>query len=159
LEREIISLFKWKEDKKFQIRYQDEEEDWITISSDMELSFALQLFSQKIMKLSVLIQEDRREIFLKPIIPTPLNPANNNNYNKWQERNYYGYPKSEKGPKLGKMAARFIKHVTYDDDCILPPNAKFLKTWKFRNDGDIPWPSNCLLLFVGKKKRRSDEWT
>jgi len=48
-----------------------------------------------------------------------------------------------------KILARFVKHVTIPEDAELPPNTEFVKTWRFRNESNRPWPE-ARLLFVGK---------
>lgn len=51
-----------------------------------------------------------------------------------------------------KLNARFIQHTAIDDvNTTMYPGVKFLKTWKFKNDGDFPWPKNILLIFVSVK--------
>lgn len=50
-----------------------------------------------------------------------------------------------------KILARFVKHVTIPEDAELPPNTEFVKTWRFRNESNRPWPE-ARLLFVGKSE-------
>jgi len=47
---------------------------------------------------------------------------------------------------------RFVKHVTVPDNTELPPNTTFVKTWRFRNEADKPWPAKAQLIFVGKSE-------
>jgi len=49
------------------------------------------------------------------------------------------------------FVARFVKHVTVEDGSEFCPSTPFVKTWRFRNEGTVPWPENTLLLCVGKK--------
>jgi hypothetical protein len=49
-----------------------------------------------------------------------------------------------------KFMGRFVKHVTIPDNAELPPNTAFVKTWRFRNEADKPWPAKAQLIFVGK---------
>jgi len=48
-----------------------------------------------------------------------------------------------------KMLARFVKHVTIPENTNLPPDTEFVKTWRFRNESNRPWPE-AKLQFVGK---------
>jgi len=50
-----------------------------------------------------------------------------------------------------KILARFVKHVTIPEDAELPPNTEFIKTWRFRNEANRPWPA-ARLQFVGKSE-------
>jgi len=49
-----------------------------------------------------------------------------------------------------KVLARFVKHVTVPENSELPPGCAFVKTWRFRNDANKPWPTASKLQFVGK---------
>jgi len=51
-----------------------------------------------------------------------------------------------------KFMGRFVKHVTVPDNTELPPNTTFVKTWRFRNEADKPWPAKAQLIFVGKSE-------
>jgi len=57
--------------------------------------------------------------------------------------------KREKEPK--GFVARFVKHVTVEDDYEFNAGTAFVKTWRFRNEGSVTWPEKCVFLFVGKK--------
>jgi len=48
------------------------------------------------------------------------------------------------------LRARFVKHVSVPDGTEFQPNVGFTKTWRFRNEGHLPWPENCQLLFISK---------
>ncbi|MBN9348856.1 MAG: hypothetical protein J0I48_22080 [Devosia sp.] len=52
------------------------------------------------------------------------------------------------------MWARFVRDVSVPDGTILQPNEPFVKTWRFRNELDRPWPLGTRLLFVGKNSDR-----
>jgi len=158
LEAEVRNLFKLKEGSKVVIKYQDDEGDLITLSSDSELAFAINLFLNKVLRLHVIVTEQRS--FVNTPLTTTL-PYSQPSFGHFREgwndrkriREFRNYGTGEpNNSNLGKMAARFVKHVNYDDDCSLEPNTKFMKTWQFRNDGKVPWPENCSLLFVGKKR-------
>jgi len=49
------------------------------------------------------------------------------------------------------FVARFVKHVTVDDGSEFCASTPFVKTWRFRNEGTVPWPEKSVLLCVGKK--------
>jgi len=50
-----------------------------------------------------------------------------------------------------KILARFVKHVTVPENSELPPGREFVKTWRFRNEANKPWPV-AKLQFVGKSE-------
>lgn len=52
------------------------------------------------------------------------------------------------------MWARFVRDVTVPDGTVLRPCETFIKTWRFRNELDRPWPAGTRLLFVGKNSDR-----
>ncbi|CAF0800070.1 unnamed protein product [Adineta steineri] len=43
---------------------------------------------------------------------------------------------------------RFVADVTVGEGEAIPPNTRFVKTWRVENNGSEPWPSNCSLRFV-----------
>ncbi|KAL6055605.1 ZZ-type domain-containing protein [Balamuthia mandrillaris] len=49
------------------------------------------------------------------------------------------------------LRARFVKHVTIPDGSELAPNTRFRKTWRFRNEGNCPWPQHSLLVFISRR--------
>jgi len=50
----------------------------------------------------------------------------------------------------GKLIARHVKDVTIEDGTEIAANTPFTKTWRIRNDGLVPWPVGCRLLFVSR---------
>jgi hypothetical protein len=53
---------------------------------------------------------------------------------------------------------RFIADVTVGEGEAIPPNTRFVKTWRVENSGHEPWPSNCSLRFVnGDRLQDRDE--
>lgn len=47
-----------------------------------------------------------------------------------------------------KLMARFVQHVTVPDGEVLAPNTRFIKTWRFRNEGEMAWPEGTALVFL-----------
>jgi len=50
------------------------------------------------------------------------------------------------------LLARFVSDVTVPDGVEIPPNVKFIKTWKLRNEGTTKWPDRCKLIFTDGEK-------
>jgi len=56
----------------------------------------------------------------------------------------------EKKDAPKKLMGRFVKHVTIPDNAELAPSTAFVKTWRFRNEAERPWPIKTQLVFIGK---------
>lgn len=41
----------------------------------------------------------------------------------------------------------FLKDVTIGEGEAVPPNTKFVKTWRIQNSGESSWPTGCSLKF------------
>jgi len=53
---------------------------------------------------------------------------------------------------------KFIADVTVGEGEAIPPNTRFIKTWRVANSGAERWPSNCSLRFVnGDRLQDRDE--
>uniref|UniRef100_A0A023FDH2 Nbr1 FW domain-containing protein n=1 Tax=Amblyomma cajennense TaxID=34607 RepID=A0A023FDH2_AMBCJ len=52
-------------------------------------------------------------------------------------------------PKENGPSMTLIKDVTIGDGEAVPPNTRFVKTWRIQNTGDTDWPPDCSLKFVG----------
>jgi len=53
---------------------------------------------------------------------------------------------------------RFIADVTVGEGEAIPPNTRFIKTWRIENSGMERWPNNCSLRFVnGDRLQDRDE--
>eukprot|EP00300_Choanocystis_sp_HF-7_P042484 c9238_g1_i1.p1 GENE.c9238_g1_i1~~c9238_g1_i1.p1 ORF type:complete len:439 (+),score=81.52 c9238_g1_i1:29-1318(+) len=48
-----------------------------------------------------------------------------------------------------RMRARFVKHVTVENDSVVNPGDEFTKTWRVRNESSVAWPENVELVVVG----------
>jgi len=199
LATKIKNLYNFGPQVSITMKYQDEENDLITFSSNNEFQFALALFRNKIFR--IIVEKVSQELSTfppttanQPTLPTPplVTPTASvtptptpKAYQPPHQRSYHSYDHwkphhqpSESKPShwdyhhvprptvptpfdggnmqieekpLGKQGGRFIKHLTIEDDTILPPNTPFLKAWRFRNESNKPWPDNCNIVFVGKK--------
>jgi len=150
--------------KNIAIRYEDDEGDWVTIGSDSELDYAIQLVGSRTLRLRIIDMEEKK-------LANPVGNASPVISEKpWKEikreaKNAKIQFKQEvKAAKLeSKVAkrelkypkslyvARFVKHVTVEDSFSFAPGTPFVKTWRFRNEGTVAWPQNSVLLCVGKK--------
>jgi len=151
--------------KNISIRYEDDEGDWVTIGSDSELAYALQLVGARTLRLRIIDVEEKKlsnhvESASSPIISEKpwkemKREAKNAKIQFKQEvkaakheskvaKRELKYPKS-------LYVARFVKHVTVEDSFSFAPGTPFVKTWRFRNEGTIAWPQNSVLICVGKK--------
>jgi len=165
---------------EFSLSYEDEEGDWVTIKSDAELSYALALTGTRALKLRVLEKTPTPEVSPKAAFVSAIGSSSWKDLKKeakhakrqikdevkaakWEAKAELKAVKYEAKAawieaKLAKrdspktsFVARFVKHVTVEDGSEFPPSTPFMKTWRFRNEGTIPWPENSVLLCVGKK--------
>jgi len=63
---------------------------------------------------------------------------------------HHGNRHHEKKEQVRKPVARFVKDVTFSENSEVEPGATFIKTWRFRNEGDIAWPPGILVKYIGK---------
>jgi hypothetical protein len=170
------------------ICYQDDEGDWVTVTSDMELFHAFELFGNKPVRLDIRLkgtpaiapsvaQNSPAVILNKGDLKTPPLVLKKDDikilkkHAKFDEKLAKRELKQDKREsklaqkelkkdvkhyvmehiKEPRLIARFVKHVTVEDNYEFLPGTVFTKTWCLRNEGSIPWPANCALLFVGKK--------
>jgi len=54
----------------------------------------------------------------------------------------------------GKLVARFVKDKNTIDGTRILPGSPFVKTWRFRNEGQLPWPEGCRLTFISTQGDR-----
>lgn len=52
-------------------------------------------------------------------------------------------------PKVKLPMMAFVKDITIGEGESVPPQTKFIKTWRVQNIGDEAWPPGCSLKFVG----------
>ncbi|CAG8647782.1 24334_t:CDS:10 [Dentiscutata erythropus] len=55
-----------------------------------------------------------------------------------------------------RLSARFVSDVNVPDGTTLVPQAQFRKVWAMSNDGDIVWPENTMVRFVGGHRMFND---
>jgi len=157
----------------FVVRYQDDEGDWVTITSDAELNYAFQLVGAQALRLKV---EEKAPIVpsappavdnMPKIATPPVSPKDMWREVKMAKKEFKMAKRNDKFQKKAakieakfhkkfdlehpSLAARFVKHVTVEDNYEFAPATAFIKTWRFRNEGTIPWPQNAVLLYVGKR--------
>jgi hypothetical protein len=139
------------------ILYEDDEGDWITIGSESEFAYAIQLVGSRALRLRIV---ERTE-------PQPESSPSDRPWKemkreakmaKMEFKRERKAAKSEakvgkkecKQPK-GVFVARFVKHATVEDGSEFAPATRFVKTWRFRNEGTVAWPEKSALICVGKK--------
>ncbi|CAG8752785.1 18003_t:CDS:10, partial [Racocetra persica] len=55
-----------------------------------------------------------------------------------------------------RPSAKFISDANFPDGTFLAPQAQFRKMWIMSNDGDVAWPENTTLRFVGGQRMFND---
>jgi len=163
---------------EFSVRYQDDEGDWVTLGSDHELNHAFLLFGSTALRVKVveIVPEKNTSAPATPSAPAaPLSAPVLFDKKLWKEAKKEAkllkteYKFAQKQAKMDRKAekiqwklaakmspsaplsARFVKHVSVEDNYEFLPGTAFTKTWRFRNDGLLAWPENTVLLYVGKQ--------
>jgi hypothetical protein len=60
--------------------------------------------------------------------------------------------KLQEKPDKMQLSARFVKDVNVSEGTQVAPGSKFIKTWRFRNEGSVAWPEGTKLLFISTQK-------
>lgn len=53
------------------------------------------------------------------------------------------------GTRPQPVSAAFVEDVNVVDGTTFPPGAEFIKSWRMINDGNVDWPADTVLTFVG----------
>jgi len=61
----------------------------------------------------------------------------------------HGHSLSGLKGRTRQAMARFVKHVSLEDNTVVIPGVQLQKIWKVRNDTDIPWPKESEIVYVG----------
>jgi len=62
----------------------------------------------------------------------------------------------QNGAGCAKLSSRFVRDVTIFDGTQCAPSTPFTKIWRLKNNGEVPWPPNSRILFVGGDQMTSD---
>jgi len=158
----------------FNVLYEDDEGDWVSFSSNAELDYAWKLVGPKALRLKI---EEKTMNPSVPVVTSPVaSPALSRlcelkmelqavkieskrirKEHKWEKKEQKAEKKlaklRQKGVDVGNaFVARFVQHVTVEDNYEFAPGVAFTKIWRFRNEGTAPWPENTVLLFVAFKR-------
>lgn len=116
------------------------------IDSDLDLNLLQQFSCLGTTDRDVLICQ------LQKVLGYQLNPAgcafflDMNNWNlQAAVCSYFDFEvPAENGPCM-----TLVKDVTIGEGEAVPPNTRFIKTWRIQNTGEADWPPACTLKFVG----------
>lgn len=114
------------------VQYLDEEDDWITIASQDDLDFVLAKSekSAKCLRLAVTFPPSSDAV--------PLVPPHHHHHHHHHS---------------SKFHSRFVEHASCPPSTSFAPSTPFTKSWKFRNEGSLPWiPGSVELIFVSRLK-------
>ncbi|TMS36657.1 hypothetical protein L596_003767 [Steinernema carpocapsae] len=67
-------------------------------------------------------------------------------YYDYGSSNWQGLPPPEYIARLPSM--QFVKDITIGEGESVAPNTRFIKTWRFLNNGADPWPEDCFISFM-----------
>jgi len=146
----LRNLFFIPNDARITISYNDLDGDQVTIGSEEEYKLALALHAGKnTVTLSLYVVKN----VLVSLDPSSNLKVTSNEQQKYQHPHHYhhgNHRHHEKKEKVRKPVARFVKDVTFSENSEIEPGATFIKTWRFRNEGDIAWPPGILVKYIGK---------
>jgi len=146
----LRNLFSLPNDARITISYKDLDGDQVTIGSEEEYKLALALHAGKnTVTLSLFVVKNT----LISLDPSSNLKVISNEQQKYQHPHHYhhgNHKHHEKKEKVRKPVARFVKDVTFSENSEVEPGATFIKTWRFRNEGDIAWPPGILVKYIGK---------
>lgn len=158
----LMYLFEFSSSDEFLINYKDEDEDLVCISSDMELQYAIRKFF-KDSHLRLYLTE--RVVLHRDSFKTPRNDKSYQTEESYTDFSYISpkkqiteenYTESDiKCNESGKVLAKFVKDVSIPDCTCMWPNTSFVKTWRFKNTGNRPWPKGSQLVFIGNSDKMS----
>jgi len=180
LAEQVGTLFNLPKDAGFSVQYTDDEGDKVNLSSDLELREAVQISNGVLRLSVARKGETpngaqpKTAEPPKPVeaAPAPIHRCGRKFWNRedldaWKERKKLlkeQWKQAKRESKLegkvakegwkmmrdGKLIARHVKDVTVEDGTEIAANTPFTKTWRIRNDGLLPWPAGCRLLFVSR---------
>lgn len=116
------------------------------VDSDLDLNLLQQFSCLGTTDRDVLISQ------LQKLLGNQLNPAgcafflDMNNWNlQAAVCSYFDF----EAPKDCGPCMTLVKDVTIGEGEAVPPNTRFIKTWRIQNTGETEWPPGCMLRFVG----------
>lgn len=135
--------------RQIQLQYQDDENEWVTFSSDAELLYALGLVEAsplKLLRLRLIVTEGVTEVVEAPAVETNPNEEGEEDEEEGEimiTRRIRGRgrgrgrfkPRDELVVKKKLLDAKFVGHATFPDNTNLPVNSSFDKTWTIYNSG------------------------
>lgn len=130
------------------LKYQDEENDWITFRSNEELATAFEtLGSSSIFRLKV------------EVVPPPFcRPFFSEMFGKGEENGNFPWKKKcWKEMRKSMLACRSVEDVTIPPLERISPGTSFVKTWKIKNDSDSKLENLTLCFKRGNKFGWKDE--
>jgi len=165
------------------LKYDDNEGDLVTFSSDEELAYGRSLMNNVMLRIRVHVkqeedEEDEEEEVIHKDWPTAghwRNPSGREGHHPrhegggpfrggmWRGRGGGRWRRMDgdedevggRPKKVKELDGRFVQHVTVDDDTEQPAGIIFQKTWRFRNTGILPWPTGTSLLRVDRANELS----
>lgn len=151
----LRNLFSVPYDAQITIAYKDSDGDQVTIGSEEEYKLALALHAGKnTITLSLFVVKNG---LVNLNQPSNLKGITSNEQQKYQHPHHHHHGNRhhdnrhhEKKEKVRKPVARFVKDVTFSENSEVEPGATFIKTWRFRNEGDAAWPPGVLVKYIGK---------
>jgi hypothetical protein len=179
LETQVKQVYTLANDATVKMKYLDDEKDWISVNTDLELKMAFDL-SKTSGILRIQVERAGNAVGVHPLVRRTAPIFKNverivelakkkqcpqekeepiQNPNSWAGR----FKKRDQGWKNGpfaelfvmnRAAARLVKDVTIPEGSELSPGDSFVKTWRIRNESTLEWPAHFTVVF-----KRGDQFS
>jgi len=135
---------------KIIIKYKDDEEDWITLSSDKELQEGFQYSKDGVLRLLISLENKVVAMSSNAEVPRIQHEFSSNIQTRQEDKKINKYHDKmghfqEKSMKYGM--ARLVQDVTIPIGFKISPGEDFVKTWRIRNESNTTWPDTFFLSF------------
>lgn len=160
----LMRVFSLDDGATLHVRWMDDDGDWITLSTEEELTEALHVCGRKL-RLDVTVstpktpapsspegttvQELRTQIQALKQQRKELKSSQKGETDEQRKKNRGASPP---GGVQRKHLARFVAHASLPEGSVVAPGATLVKTWHVRNDARVPWPPGAVKLLEVSSK-------
>jgi len=145
LKEKIYSITNIPSTTIIELKYLDDEDDQVVLSTNDDLGYAISLSGAgRMLKV---------HLHVKQVAPwcQPHHHSGPNVNLKTSSEQIPGEPQRiYPMKKVKEFDARFIVHETYPDDAEVPAGTQFVKSWRVRNVGSMKWPEGSYFLQIDR---------
>jgi len=123
-----------------ELKYVDDEEDKVLLSTNDDLGYAIDLSGTgRMVKVHLIVKQ-----------AAPFQWGSPNNLNSSSDQISADPHRKYPMKKVKEFDARFIVHESYPDDAEVPAGTQFVKSWRIRNVGSMKWPEGSYFLQIDR---------